>query len=258
MVAHAGQVLHATTTDQHHASAPAGCGLRPGCSSPPRSRWSAAPSPPCAVPSSASSASSYRRAYTRHASADSPAAPAPCSVIFCGSRPLAMSWFIVGIAPLSSTFGRSRRSRTVLDRQSPPAGSIPSCGSWSPRPGPAGLSGGGAARDFGLQTTAARQPSGRPEGAEPSGGSGGCQAAQARIGMRLAGTRSAAHSDRFSRPAAAAARHSPGSPRPAPPPARAPAAPRPAPRTPRRPDRAAGPPPASRTAPPASGRAHAP
>src|SRR3984885_12668765 len=58
---------------------PAGCVPHLGYRTPPHSRWSALPSPPCPAPSSASSAWSYRRAYIRPASADSLAVRAPCS-----------------------------------------------------------------------------------------------------------------------------------------------------------------------------------
>ena len=84
--------------------------------------------------------------------------------VFCGSRPLAMSWLIVGIAPLSFHSAGPVSVGPSLDRQSPPAGIAPPCGSWSPRPRPAGRSGGGAARDFGLQTTAALQLFGSARG----------------------------------------------------------------------------------------------
>ena len=97
VIAHARQVLHAAAADHAPPSAPAGYGLRRGCSRSPRSRWSDAPWRPCAAPSSASSASSCRRACRRRASAGRLQSRHLVARLVFGCRGLRISWLIVGI-----------------------------------------------------------------------------------------------------------------------------------------------------------------
>ena len=91
---------------------------RRGCRRSPRSGWSAARGPPCAAPSSASSASWCTRACTRRAAAGCPSAPASWS---CSSSPggpcgpAAESW--ASGPRVSLVLGRSLRRSSCSSRE---------------------------------------------------------------------------------------------------------------------------------------------